>query len=61
MINSSDSKQTFLHWHWCLDEENYTWCFILVELSSSGQPIAAHVVPITKPFLRCSIYPFIRN
>jgi hypothetical protein len=26
-----------------------------------GIPFGSYVVPITEPFLRCHIYPFVRN
>jgi hypothetical protein len=60
MDNKPDIKRTFTHFHYCIDEDNYQWVFILVELSDYV-PIAAYVVPVTKPFLKCFIYPYIRN
>ena len=60
MDNKPIRKRTFTHWHWCLDDENYVWCFILVELID-GNPVAGYIVPITKPFLKCHLYPYIRN
>lgn len=59
MSNERNSEQ-FIHWHWYLDEEEYVWCFMLVELSN-GHPDGAYDMPITKPFLQCHIYAFIRS
>lgn len=60
MDNKLIRKRTFTHWHWCIDTENYIWCFLLVE-NINGVPSASYVVPITEPYLKCHIYPFIRN
>jgi hypothetical protein len=55
-----NNKRTFTHFHWCIDSEDYEWCFLLLELKN-GTPIACYIVPVTKPYLKCHIYPFIRN
>ncbi len=60
MNNIPPMRRTFTHFHYCIDEDNYQWCFIMVELID-GVPVASYVVPVTKPFLKCFIYPYIRN
>jgi hypothetical protein len=60
MDNEPKKRQTYIHWHWCIDTEEYIWCFLLVELID-GIPTGSYVVPATKPYLKCHIYPFIRN
>ena len=59
-MSKTQNNETFIHFHWCLDEEEYVWVFMLI-LLSNGRPVSAHIVPIVKPFLKCHIYPFIRN
>jgi hypothetical protein len=60
MEEEKSIKRTFANFHWCIDYENYEWIMIVVELIN-GVPVSSYVVPMTKPFLKCTIYPYIRN
>jgi hypothetical protein len=60
MDNDPSKRRTFTHFHYCIDADEYKWVFILVELLD-GAAVASYVVPITKPYLKCFIYPYIRN
>jgi hypothetical protein len=60
MDKERNGKRTFAHFHWCIDADNYEWVFLQVELID-GVPSVVYLVPITKPYLKCHIYPYIRN
>lgn len=60
MEEEKSIKWTFTHWHWCLDYDSYDWAMIVVELHNSV-PVASFVMPVTKPYLRFTIYPYVLN
>jgi hypothetical protein len=66
MEDNQGKRRTFTHWHWLNNFDGYEWVneyemvLVVVELLD-GLPVASYIVPATKPFVQCGIYPYIRN
>jgi hypothetical protein len=53
-------KIKFFQEHFCVDYETPDRYLLLIEMEDRI-PIAAYVVKVPEPFLRCTIYPYIVN
>lgn len=53
-------KTKFIQEHFCVDYETPDRYLLLVEVEDD-KPIAAYVVKVPEPFLRCYLYPYIVN
>ncbi len=53
-------KIKFFQEHFCVDYETPDRYLLLIEVED-GIPVAAYVVKVPKPYLRCTLYPYVVN
>lgn len=53
-------KIKFFQEHFCVDYETPDRYILLIEVED-GIPVAAYVVKVPEPYLRCTLYPYVVN
>ena len=53
-------KTKFFQEHFCVDYETPDRYLLLIEVGD-GRPVAAYVVKVPEPYLRCTLYPYVVN
>jgi hypothetical protein len=53
-------KTKFIQEHFCVDYETPDRYLLLVEVEDDI-PVAAYVVKVPEPYLRCTLYPYVVN